>query len=374
MRYKIAGLILVLLIATPVYSQEKSYIVVETPNTTEPTVVKTGEVFTQEYIVRFIDLTELGEEVVIQEDGLNSGVLGSFDVLGFHINKGTDNTKEYLEHIWHLTYTLRLVSSKKGTYKIPAITIPWVLKQIGQDVADPSLKVNTDFKTQEVFVSYVTTITADPYLDIRDGFNFGSFNRTAWIYRGASWLFVLIPFMWLAVLARRQYASDPAQQHEMVKIDTNADTAIEPVNATSGKKALRNLRRSVKKLENFGESRNGNDVLREVREVTSSAMIFLRAEVPESNPGTTPSDMVILLSADSYKKSYRSRVLLKLALDIKIYQSMLERGFISPEFWLTNPSDADVRNLRMTLNNLRLSAMLKDRLFYYLSFGKKTGD
>ena len=86
MRYRIASLVItIMLLAVPIFGQEISPIIVETPRTTVPTTVITGEPFTQTYLVKFIDLTFQGEEIVVQEMGLNPGMLGNFEVLSFHI-------------------------------------------------------------------------------------------------------------------------------------------------------------------------------------------------------------------------------------------------------------------------------------------------
>ena len=216
MRYKLIGLAVVLLLASPASAQKVSPVIVETPRTTIPTVVKTGESFKQVYVVKFFDSSGDFEEIKIQEDQLSSTMLGSFEVLNLSIVKEAKRA-DYLENVWYLEYTLRIINEKKSNdlagekkepYKIPRITIPWTGKKIGE--RDSNLVANTDIKTQEVYINYVSTITEDPYLFIRDDVDFGSFSRKAFWFGASSWvLWIVPPGLWLLMLVRRLRSRAP---------------------------------------------------------------------------------------------------------------------------------------------------------------------
>lgn len=327
MRYKATSLaVAILLLATPARSQNLSPIVVETPRTTVPTTVLTGQLIIQTYIVKYIDSSDLGEEVIVQEEGLNPGMLGNFEVLKLGVTK-TVVQKEFLEHWWYLNYTLRIINDKKDPYVIPPLTIPWVLKKIGQNDSDPSLKVNTDLKTDEVHINYVTTIPVkESNLDIRDEIKFDSLGSIAKVLRVTSWFFGVVPILvFTLVLVRKWKLSKDVPVKEMSTDDTEANNiAISTLEVVSRRKALRNLRQSIKSFYHL--ERNiiqEEDLLEALANLSGSLNDFLRSEL-DLHVGATPLAILSHIE-EKIKSGYRKESLAKLANIAVFYQECIER-------------------------------------------------
>lgn len=346
MKYKAVSLaIAVFLTATPIYAQQKSYIVVETPRTTEPTTVITGQPFTQTYVVRFIDLTDSGEQIIVQEESLKSHkILGEFEVLGFYIDKQTKQG-EFLEHIWYLHYTLNIVNPKKTEYVIPPLEVPWKHKKAGQEENDPSILVNSDFKTEEVHVNYVTTIPKkDPRLELRDEINLGNFEKQAWVWWVVSWfLRVVLPAFLLAALVVWRRSS--RKESKIQDIETDKGVLIgEKTKSPSMLRVWLNLRMSIRRLENCQAD------LRVKTEIISAIKNYLRTKIPHLSVGSTPLSMVEHISKNVSQYSTEKDALLQLARKAALYQADVEKGkdgyFVSPL--------AEAKELRRILGRLKL--------------------
>ncbi|MBI2058050.1 MAG: hypothetical protein HYT63_03690 [Candidatus Yanofskybacteria bacterium] len=331
MRYKAVSLaVAILLIATPVYSQEKSYIVVETPRTAEPTVVITGQPFVQTYVIRFIDLTDSGESIIVLEEALDLKALGEFEVLAFFVDKQTKQ-RDFLEHIWRLRYTLRIINPKKGPYAIPPISVPWKHKKAGQEKNDPAIQVNYDFKTDEVHINYVTTIPEKEIsLEVREEVNFGNFDKHAWTWRGISWFLLIIPLgVWLIVFvrAKRSQSKDSQAESSDVFDQEQVLIGVKPKNLSNLKTWL-NLRLAIRYLKNCQTNGSGqlNECLGAEAEVVSAIRDFLMARIPGLNIGSTPLNMTEYIRKNSGKFPVTGDVLLQLAQQAVLLQSDLEKN------------------------------------------------
>lgn len=354
MKYKAIFLAtVVLLMATPIYAQQKSYIVVETPQTAEPTTVITGQPFTQTYVVRFIDLTDAGEEIIVQEESLGSHkTLGVFEVLDFYIDKQTKQ-REFLEHIWYLHYTLHVVNPKKSAYEIPPIEVPWKHKKAGQEENDPSVTVNFDFKTEKVQITYVTTIPEKaPSLFVRDDINFGNFEKQAWIWWVVSWFLRAVPLMLLMVAlvvarwtSRKEFKTKDAEAVGEIQAGEN-------VKNLSRLKAWLNLRKSIRHLRNcsISSSDQTGDYLRAEAEVVSAIKVFLRTKIHKLSVGSTPRDMAEYISENMDQYSTARDALLKLAQKAVIYQANVETKRTDS----SKSIHVEIAELRRILGQLRL--------------------
>ena len=324
--------IAVLLVSTPVYSQEKSYVVVETPRTTEPTTVITGELFVQTYVIRFIDLTGLGEKIIVQEDVLKLKALGSFEVVDFSIDKQTKQ-REFLEHIWRLRYTLRIINPKKGAYTIPSIVVPWKHKKAGQEENDPAIPFNYDFKTDEVHVTYVSTIPEkETGLEIRDEINFGNFEKQIWVWKIFSWLLIFVPAgFWLVFFARGRSSRKLSEKLDESEADDK--NAVVEVVANGRKKELSkfrtwfNLRRSIRHLRDCrrGIDESGQN-LKVKLEIIKAIKYFLMARVRYLKIGDTPVETKISIFEKMGKNSTKRMPFFKLAQKAYWYQTEIEKG------------------------------------------------
>lgn len=363
MRYKAISLaVAILLLATPVFAQDISPILVET-GTATPTTVITGQPFSQTYIVRFIDLADQKEEIIVQEGGLKPGLLGNFEVLKLDSVKLTPPPKQFREHRWHLTYTLRIVNPQKGPYIIPPLIIPWILKKVGQDPSDPTLKVNTDFKTNPVHINYVTTIPVkDPNLYIRDEINFGDFSSRAFNLRVSSWLIGTLPLLLFVRFVVRNFKSSRKPQVSESSIDVSEaeDVSLSALVAVSRRQALRKLK-SV--LRNFDKLRpdNAKDADLYALEVSLSEALnsFLRVEL-SLNIGSTPADMASYTSQQLKEGRYK-KLFVDLTKIAVFYQQDAEKGHI----------DSAVRFVQQThgLKELLKNMSWHSRFFSYIKRG-----
>ena len=330
MRYKAISLaIAVLLIATPIYAQPKSYIVVETPGTTDPTTIITGQPFTQTYVVRFIDLADSSEKIIVQEEFLKGlKVLGDFEVLDFYIDKQTKQ-REFLEHIWYLRYTLNIVNPEKRAYIIPSVKVPWKHKKAGQEENDPSILTNYDFKTEEVHVNYVTTIPEKgPNLEIRDEINFGNFKKQAWIWWIVAWFLRVVPlaFLLITLVALRR----SSRKESKIK---DADMAgeiqfSEKIKNPSRPRAWFNLRTSIRYLGKCQTNSSGqiSACLEAEAEVVTAIKDFLRTKIPQLSVGSTPLIMAKYIYENINQYSTKKNALLQLAQKAVAYQADVEKG------------------------------------------------
>lgn len=185
MRYKLLLGAFILLIATPVSAQEYSPIIVETGKPT-PSVVKSGEPFKVPYRVKFLDTVLIYEEhmnlnslALTEEEGqlkLENSTTGNVEVVGLEVTKERmyDDSLGFL-NVWDFTYTFRIIQPKKGVYKIPSFNFIWVEKKAGVTAEEAKEKEKPrEFPTEEVGISYVSSIVKPPPLDIRDETNFVS--------------------------------------------------------------------------------------------------------------------------------------------------------------------------------------------------------
>lgn len=348
MRYKpISFALAVLLIGAPVLAQEISPIVVETLRTANPTAVITGQPFTQTYVIRYIDLTDEGEEIVVQENELNPGVLGNFEVLNLEITKTTVQ-KQFFEHDWYLTYTLRVINPQKGPVVIPPLTVPWILKKVGQNITDPSLRVNTDFKTNPIHLSYVSTLPEkEPNLDIRDEINFGSYSNRAIRIRVLSWFLGIGPLLFFALLLVRNRISIKNNKESDSKTDTSEteDTNLSMLTFISRKKALRDLGRYLNHFDKLAGSLNDEDLFKTEVKISESLNDFLRAEL-SLNVGATPSDMAAHVE-QKLKNGRSKKLLLRLTKTAVVLYQDVEKGRLSDNFVI------NIQDLRNVLKDMR---------------------
>ncbi len=344
MRYKFLLLsVALLLTATPVLAQKASPIIVETPRNAVPTAVITGQTFKQTYVVRFIDLTHLGEEIIVQKEILEQKFIGEFEVMDFKINYDTKQG-EFLEHRWELQYVLRIINPRKGPKIIPGFVVPWKHKKSGQQENDPSIQYNYDLKTDDVHVNYVSTIPEkDTYLGIRDHLDFGSFKLDRFIFLFASWFLAVFPLgLWFIFLTNKFRTSGKVNREEDVKISDFPETVPSGVVMVSKGKAIKNLRKSIRKLKRS----RGADVELAVIEVLTAVKDFIRAKAG-FNIGATPSEMVKAISDNKNLKSFQAP-LLALAERASFYQVCFE-GNRKP---VVDPI-GEVRELTELVGNLR---------------------
>ena len=345
MRRAAVGAAVLLFLARSGVGQEAPPLTVETLKPV-PTVVKSGEPFLQVYRVRFPDLIGEGRELIVLEDRMapESVTVNPFEA------SSVDMVKRRVgdEHIWDFTYTMRLVNPTKGTYLVPSISVFWLLRDLGATIEESEVRlINTD----EVFVSYVTTVTDDPVIDIRDAVELGSFTTRATVMKAMAWTVAPLPLvvwlvMFVRVLRRPKLAGPgPVRQEDDLEA---LEVASIPLSAGQ---ARRQLRRHLKVLGAFNHqhAQDGQAWLAMERNLVISFKDLLWAELPELNPGDTPRDIKGYIER-RVKEGSRKDALMTLASRMVVYQSSLEKGIPSP----VEGVDLEARLLDQSLRQLRL--------------------
>jgi hypothetical protein len=373
LRFKSLGLLVILLVSTPAYSQENSFLIVETLNAT-PTVFTNKQTFVQEYKIRFLDLSNENKEVYIKEEDFYTDNLGPFKVLNLEIRKETVE-KEFLEHDWYLRYTLSVIDLEKGVLKIPSLTIPWTVKKIGEDIDKNFSSWNTHIKTREVPVHYVSTIVPkDPNITVRDEVNLGEFFPPLYFTVAAIFMGTVPTGIWLLMLrGHRRRSSFVAK--EAVKDDKGEEYFGDTLEPVSGRVALKELKQNIKKLKRLGyqDPYPGPDYISQLMtDLSSSITAFLRTEVSEFNPGTTQNEMRNILEK-SKEDSRSKRALYNLAEKVIAYQSCMQLE-AKPNSW---PSfeKIDAEYIQDNINQLkwhnRVLGGLKDKFINLKKLDRK---
>ncbi len=344
MRRAALGAAILLLLARSGVGQEPPPVTVETLKPV-PTVVKSGEPFLQAYRVRFPDLIGEGRELIVLEDRMapENVTVNPFEAISVDVVKRRVGD----EHIWDFTYTLRLVNPTKGPYLVPSISFFWLLRELGATIEESEVRL---INTEEVFVSYVTTVTDDPVIDIRDAVELGSFTTRATVMKAIAWTVAPLPLVvWLVMLVRLmrrpKLAPGPVKQEDDLE-------ALQPASVQlSAGQARRQLRRHLKVLSAFNHqhAQDGQAWLAMERNLVISFKDLLWAELPELNPGDTPRDIKGYIER-RVKEGSRKDALMTLASRMVVYQSGLEKGIPSP----VEDVDLEARRLDQSLTQLRL--------------------
>ena len=352
MRYKLLLFVCVLLIATPVLSQEFSPIIVETGKPT-PSVVGTGESFKITYRARFFDTVIISEEQMQSENI----ALDKVDVLGLKIKKErVSNDALGFVNVWDFTYTFRIIQPDKGVKKIPSFNFIWVEKKAGVTVEETKDKEKPrEMPTEEVGVSYVTSIVKPPPLDIRDEINFVSpvasgvvLRRWAYGVIGvSSLLFVFVLFGFFRY----------SKSRHLQEVERESDTAtagdgfvenMEPI--LSPKQARRMFLREFKKSSCESEL----DWIKKFRFLVRSLLLAeLHGTIRDSMSANEIYAKLSGLDAKQKKQiGWKYAVMLELARRLKGYQEEIDSGKWSLDF------GAEMVQLRAIVSSLKFHKRL----------------
>jgi len=309
--------------AAEVPAAEASSIRVETLEL-EPTVVKTGDMITQTYRLRFPDLVREGKEIIILEDRMAPENLPvhPFEAVSLEVFKRQVGD----EYIWDFTYGLRLIAPEKSFYVLPGFSFYYLTRDLGEDVEDVEVE---QVDAGGGFVRYVTTINDVPVLDIRDTIELGEFQTRATVFRALAWGVAPLPLLvWVVLLfrhARRPQTVTEDQQREADDLERlEAQIPLPP----SIWQARRTLRNGVRALEDLVPGANGTALHDVQRDLLISGREYLQAEIPELNFGDTPKDMKEHI--EGLNDGARKDALLSLASRLVTYQHGLERDAPEP--------------------------------------------
>ena len=304
----------------------------------EPTVVKTGDVITQVYRVRFPDLIAQGREIIILEDRMvpENLPIHPFEAVSLEIRKRQVDG----EHIWDFAYGMRLIAPEKAVYVVPSFGFYYLVRDLGEDIEDAEIQ---QIDGGQGLVRYVTTMNDLPVLDIRDTIELGEFGGQAVFFRAMAWAVAPLPLLlWLVFLvrlARKPKTVSLEAAREAEELDRiEAQIPVPP----SIWEARRTLRAQLRALA--GAAQGGGVAV--ISGLVISARDYLRAELPDVNSGDTPRD--IKAHVDGLKDGARKEALCTLASRLVVYQDGLERGEVTIE----NPA-GEVAALDASLTALR---------------------
>ena len=309
----------------------------------EPTVVKTGDLITQTYRVRFPDMIDEGKEIIILEDRMVPETLPVHPFEG--VSLGIQKRQVDDEHIWDFNYRFRLIAPEKSTYVLPGFSFYYLVRDLGEDVEDAEVR---QVDGGGNLVRYVSTLTDTPLVDIRDTIELGSFSARATVFRTIGWAVAPLPLLIWFVMLVRQARRPKAISEDKLK-ETKELERLEaqiPV-APSIWQARKTLRQQVRALEDLGPSENGA-ALRDVkRNLVISGREYLQAELPDLHSGDTPKD--IRVHVDGLKDGPRKEALSSLATKLMDYQSSLEYEASTP---IDDPA-GEARMFQESLSMLR---------------------
>ena len=305
--------------AVPLTAQETGVppIAIETLEI-EPTVVKTGDLITQTYRVRFPDLIDEGRELLILEDRMAPENLPvhPFEAVSLEVDKRQIED----EHIWDFAYGLRLIAPEKAVYVIPSFGFYYLIRDLGEDIEDAEIQ---QVDGGQRMVRYVTTMNDLPILDIRDTIELGEFGGWAALFRAMAWTLAPLPLaFWLFLLfrqARRTETVPTEVARELEEIERLESLMPAPPSIWE---ARRTLRTQVQALQEVPTSDNGS-LQALTRDLVIATREYLRAELPDLRNGDTAKD--IQRYVDGLKDGGRKEALASLSSRLVVYQAGLER-------------------------------------------------
>ena len=305
----------------------------------EPTVVKTGDVITQVYRVRFPDLIAQGREIIILEDRMVPENLTDPPVRGGLARDPQAAGRQRA----HLGLRLRHAADRAGRRPSTSCRRSGSTTWSGTWARTSRTPRIQQIDGGQGLVRYVTTMNDLPILDIRDTIELGEFGGQAVFFRAMAWAVVPLPLLlWLVFLVRlartpKMVSLEAAREaEELDRIE--AQIPVPP----SIWEARRTLRAQLRALAGAAQGWG----VAVISGVVISAREYLRAELPDVNSGDTPRD--IKAHVDGLKDGARKEALSTLASRLVVYQDGLERGEVAIE----NPA-GEVAALDASLTALR---------------------
>ena len=300
----------------------------------EPTVVKTGDLITQRYRLRFPDLVADGQEIIILEDRVAPEALPVHPFEGVSLTVEKDLVDG--EYIWDFVYGFRLVDPNKMTYLLPNFSFYYLVRDLGEEIEDAEVQ---QVDGGQGLVRYVTSITDEPLLDIRDTIELGAFAGRATFFQTLGWAVAPLPLLlWFVMLlrfARKPKAVSLEKQQEADELARlEAQVPVQP----SIWEARRAVNRELKTLQDLPPGADPEQLAGYERGMVLALRDYFLADIPELVPGDTSLEMQRHISG--LKDSHRREVLGVLAERLVAYQRGLETDGAAPID--SPPLEADV--------------------------------
>ena len=287
----------------------------------EPTVVKTGDVITQIYRLRFPDLVSEGREIIILEDRMvpENLPVHPFEAVSLDVQKRQIED----EHIWDFEYGLRLIAPEKAVYLVPSFSFYYLIRDLGEEIEDAEIQ---QVDGGQALVRYVSTMTDVPVLDIRDTIELGEFGGRATLFSATAWTVAPLPLLvWLVFLVRqwRKREVVPSEVAREIEEIERLEAMIPA--PPSIWEARRTLQGHVRALDAAAANGSLGDLK---QDLVISTREYLRAELPELKSGDTPRD--ILRHIEALDDGGRKTALATLASRLVEHHAGLEQGDASP--------------------------------------------
>tara|TARA_B110000263_G_scaffold224916_1_gene215606 strand:+ start:2166 stop:3299 length:1134 start_codon:yes stop_codon:yes gene_type:complete len=300
----------------------------------EPTVVKTGDLITQRYRLRFPDLVADGQEIIILEDRVAPEALPVHPFEGVSLTVEKDLVDG--EYIWDFVYGFRLVDPNKMTYLLPNFSFYYLVRDLGEEIEDAEVQ---QVDGGQGLVRYVTSITDEPLLDIRDTIELGAFAGRATFFQTLGWAVAPVPLLlWFVMLlrfARKPKAVSLEKQQEADELARlEAQVPIQP----SIWEARRAVNRELKTLQDLPPGADAEQLAGYERGMVLALRDYFLADISELVPGDTSLDMQRHISG--LKDGHRREALGVLAERLVAYQGGLETDGAAPID--SPPLEADV--------------------------------
>ena len=318
----------------------------------EPTVVKTGDLILQRYRVRFPDLIDEGQEIIILEDRMAPETLPVHPFEG--VSLSIDKSRVDDEHIWVFTYGFRLVDPNKMTYVLPNFSFYYLVRDLGEDIEDAEVQ---QVDGGQGLVRYVTTMTDEPVLAIRDTIELGSFAGRSTFFRTLAWTVAPLPMVvWMVMLLRLARTPTPVSLEKAEEAEELALIEAQIPIPLSIWEARRNVRRQLKTLADMPPSANGQTLAEVQRGLVLSFRDYLQAQLPDLYTGDTARD--IHRHVEGLADGPRRDALHTLTSRMVAYQRGLEYGEPAP---IESPGD-EARSLEKALSRLRPHVQVLNRM------------
>ena len=283
----------------------------------EPTVVKTGDVISQTYRLRFPDLISEGREIIILEDRMvpENLPVHPFEAVSLDVVKRRIED----EHIWDFEYGLRIIAPEKAVYLVPSFAFYYLIRDLGEDIEDAEIQ---QVDGGQGLVRYVSTMTDVPVLDIRDTIELGEFGGRAALFSTAAWAVAPLPLLvWLVFLVRQWRKKEviPTEvARELEEIERLEAQIPAPPSIWEARRALQGHVRTLGAAE-------GNGALGDLKQdLVISTREYLQAELPALKSGDTPKD--ILRHIEGLDDGGRKSALATLASRLAEHHAGLEQG------------------------------------------------
>lgn len=306
----------------------------------EPTVVKTGDLITQIYRLRFPDLVSEGREIIILEDRMvpENLPVHPFEAVSLEVEKRQIED----EHVWDFAYGMRLIAPEKAVYVVPSFSFYYLIRDLGEDIEEAEIQ---QVDGGQGLLRYVSTMTDVPVLDIRDTIELGEFGGRAVLFSTMAWTVAPLPLiLWLVFLVR--------QWRKREVVPTEVAREIEEIERLEAMvpappsiwEARRTLQAQVRAL---GAAESNGSLGDLKQDLVISTREYLRAELPALKSGDTPKD--IQRHIEALDDGGRKTALATLASRLAEHHAGLEQGDAST---IVNPQD-EARLLDDALGSLR---------------------